>query len=115
MIGSSMCWADLQSSFLPLHGSLDALDQVVYFKWLPEQAPCACGRGLSLQVRVQACRDQHNRGFRAPGRKALHEVQPANAGHMNVRYNAVERLMPTRANIVLSGGVSVGSIPERRQ
>jgi hypothetical protein len=38
----------LQLLWLPLHGSLDALDQLVYFKWLPEQAGRTRGRGSSL-------------------------------------------------------------------
>jgi hypothetical protein len=44
--------ADLQFPLSAPYGSLDALDQVVDFKWLPEQARCTRGRGLSLEVRV---------------------------------------------------------------
>jgi hypothetical protein len=69
---------------------LDALDQVIYFKWLPQQARCARSRGFGLQVRVGTCRDQNDGRCRASGGKAFHQVQPAHPGHVNVRNNAVE-------------------------
>ena len=34
------------------HSSFDALDQVLYLKWLSEQAGYSRGGGLSLQVRI---------------------------------------------------------------
>ena len=43
----------------------------------------------------------------------FHPVQPAHTRHVNVRNNTTERLAPTRSNIVLRGGVSIGAISER--
>jgi hypothetical protein len=97
-----------------LDGSIDALDQVSYFKGLSEQARNPCGSGLGLQGPVGARSDQHDGGCRALGGEVVRQVQPAHAGHMNVRDDAIKGFIPDPADIVLRRSVPVHCKPERR-